>query len=35
MRRSLCNTIRTTLVLVVVFSFLAGANKPVQAVACN
>ena len=34
MRRSLCNPIRTILVLVVVFCILAGANKPVQAADC-
>ena len=35
MRRSLCSAIRIVLVLVVVFSFLAGANKPVQAETCT
>ena len=34
MRRSPYNTIRTILVLVVVFSFLAGANKPVHGFSC-
>ena len=35
MRRSLYRTIRTILVLVVVFSFLASSNKPVQAETCT
>ena len=34
MRRSLCITLRTILVLVLALSFLAGANKPVQAADC-
>jgi len=34
MRRSLYNTIRTILVLALALSFLAGANKPVQAADC-
>ncbi len=35
MRRSLYNTIRTILVLALALSFLAGANKPVQAETCT
>ncbi len=35
MRRSLCITLRIFLVLVLALSFLAGANKPVQAVDCT
>jgi hypothetical protein len=35
MRRSLCTTLRTILVLVLALSFLAGANKPVQAETCT
>ncbi len=35
MRRSLYITLRTFLVLVLALSFLAGANKPVQAETCT
>ena len=34
MRRSLCNTVRIILVMVLALSFLAGANTPVQAADC-
>ena len=34
MRRSLCNTVRIILVIVLALSFIAGANKPVQAADC-
>ncbi len=35
MRKSLCITLRTILVLVLALGFLAGANKPVQAETCT
>lgn len=35
MRRSLCITLRTILILALALSFLAGANKPVQAEICT
>jgi hypothetical protein len=35
MRRSLCTTLRTILILALALSFLAGANKPVQAETCT